>query len=138
MAPAGRSLETDEEAKQLAVYRCPDKPVGVAQIRKIVPRALDQVAYNLGRYPRKRECEMETYTVFPPQNRAAEVPYHVLVEGSDDCAHSLLDNEWPDRISIVDDLVFISYTCQHCGRQISQSLEQLVPPTNWNGRAAHS
>jgi CheY-like chemotaxis protein len=37
---AHRSPQTDEEARELAVYRCLDKPVSVAQIRDIVPKAL--------------------------------------------------------------------------------------------------
>jgi len=37
---AHHSLGTDEEARQLAVYRCLEKPISVAQIRTIVPEAL--------------------------------------------------------------------------------------------------
>ncbi len=46
---AHRSRETDEKARQLAVYHCLDKPVGVAQIREIVSEALGIAALPGGR-----------------------------------------------------------------------------------------
>ena len=64
---------------------------------------------------------METYTFFPPQMRANQLPYHVLDEGSDECPHSLLDNDWRDRVSVQEDLVLITFTCQDCGMAHSQS-----------------
>jgi hypothetical protein len=76
---------------------------------------------------------METYTYYPPQVHSTQSAYYVLVAGTKGCAHELLDEDWRDRISVQDGIVFITYTCKACGRQICQSLEEAVPPATWKG-----
>jgi hypothetical protein len=74
---------------------------------------------------------MEIYPFYPPQMQPAQMPYHELVTGDVDCQHQLAEAEWVDRISVRDGLVFISYSCRHCGRLVCQSLEQVQPPASW-------
>lgn len=76
---------------------------------------------------------METYSFYPPQLRSRQVPYHVLAQGTEGCQHQLLENNWQDRISVEDSVLFIAFTCRHCGRQICQSLDEVLPPASWNG-----
>jgi hypothetical protein len=75
--------------------------------------------------------DLETYTYHPPQMRPTQMPYHVLVAGSRGCPHELLDQDWRDRIAVRDGIVFIAFTCKICGRQICQSLEEVLPPSTW-------
>jgi hypothetical protein len=76
---------------------------------------------------------METYTYYPPRMHPTQMPYHVLVEGVHECEHQLLDQDWCDRISVQDGIVFIAFTCRLCGRQICQSLEEVSLPSTWKG-----
>ena len=76
---------------------------------------------------------METYRFYPPQMRARQVPYQLLAAGAAGCKHELLDEDWSERISVRDGIVFITYSCRHCGRQICQSLDEVAPPLHWNG-----
>jgi hypothetical protein len=76
---------------------------------------------------------METYTYYPPRMHPTRMPYHVLVAGAQECEHKLLDQDWRDRISVQDGIVFITFTCRICGRQICQSLEEVSPPLTWKG-----
>jgi hypothetical protein len=76
---------------------------------------------------------METYSYYPPQMRPTQMPYHVLVAGAQECEHELLNQDWRDRISVQDGIVFITFTCRICGRQICQSLEEATPPPTWKG-----
>jgi hypothetical protein len=75
----------------------------------------------------------ETYTFYPPQIRATQVPYHVTFAGVKNCAHELQETPWQDRLSVVDGVIFVQFTCKHCGRQISQSLDEVMPPVSWRG-----
>jgi hypothetical protein len=74
---------------------------------------------------------METYRFYPPRLRSTKVPYHEIVPGSVDCQHRLAEEAWLDRISVRDGLVFATYTCEHRGRGVCQSLEQILPPAAW-------
>jgi hypothetical protein len=74
---------------------------------------------------------VETYTYYPPQMHPTQMPYQVLVAGAQECEHQLLDQDWRDRISVQDGIVFITFTCRLCGRQICQSLEEVLPPPTW-------
>jgi hypothetical protein len=76
---------------------------------------------------------METYKFYPPRLRSRQVPYHEIVPGSADCQHQLAEEAWLDRISVRDALVFVTYTCEHCGRRVCQTLEQVLPPAAWTG-----
>jgi hypothetical protein len=76
---------------------------------------------------------METFTYYPPRMRPIQMPYHILVAGARGCEHELLDQDWCDRISVQDGIVFITFTCRNCGRQICQSLEEVTPPPTWKG-----
>ena len=76
---------------------------------------------------------METYTFYPPQIPSTQVPYQVLAAGAVNCEHELLDDHWQDRTSVLDGIVFVKFSCKHCGRQICQSLEEVLPPTSWKG-----
>lgn len=76
---------------------------------------------------------METYTFYPPRLRPTQAAYHVLVAGKRGCAHELLDEDWRDRITVQEGIVFIRFTCKACGRQICQSLDEVVPPASWKG-----
>jgi hypothetical protein len=75
--------------------------------------------------------DMETYTYYPPQMRPIQMPYHVLVAGASGCEHQLLDQDWRDQMAVRDGIVFITFTCKICGRQICQSLEEVLPPVTW-------
>ena len=75
---------------------------------------------------------METYAFYPPQMKPARVPYQVLAPGAEDCRHELLSDSWCERISVQDGVVFITFTCYHCGRQVCQSLDEVSPPKNWS------
>jgi hypothetical protein len=75
---------------------------------------------------------METYRFHPPQVQSTQVPYQLLAAGEPGCRHELLDNAWCDRIMVQDGVVFITYTCRSCGRQVCQSLEEVAPP-GWKG-----
>ena len=79
---------------------------------------------------------METYRFYPPQVRPAQVPYQLLSPGEESCRHELLDNAWCDRITIQDGVVFITYSCRHCDRQVCQSFDEVSPP-GWNGHSSH-
>jgi hypothetical protein len=75
----------------------------------------------------------ETYTFYPPQMQATQVAYQVAKTGARSCAHELLEVPWQDRLSVVEGVIFVLFTCKHCGRQISQSLDEVMPPTSWKG-----
>lgn len=76
---------------------------------------------------------METYAFYPPQMKPTQVPYQVLVPGTEDCHHELHNNSWCERISVQDGVVFIAFTCYRCGREVCQSLDEVSPPKDWNG-----
>lgn len=76
---------------------------------------------------------METYKFYAPRMRSTRVPYQVLTPGAEDCQHELLSDSWCERISVQDGVVFITFTCHHCGRQVCQSLDEVSPPEKWNG-----
>ena len=76
---------------------------------------------------------METYRYYPPQMRSTRVPYEVITAGAADCNHELQELDWCERIAIHDGLVFVTFSCEKCGRQISQSLEEVLPPASWKG-----
>jgi hypothetical protein len=79
---------------------------------------------------------METYKLYPPQLTERQVPYEVVVAGAEDCQHELLENSWQERISVQDGVIFVRFSCRHCGRTICQSFDELIPPATWksNGR----
>lgn len=77
---------------------------------------------------------METYRFYPPQMSSKQVPYQVMAPGTTDCQHELLDDTWCERISVKDGVVFITFSCRHCHRQVCQSLDEVLPPTNWKAR----
>jgi hypothetical protein len=81
----------------------------------------------------ERVGAMETYQYYPPQMRSTAMPYEVITEGAPGCRHELLDAGWHDRIAIQDGLVFVTFSCKRCGRQVCQSLEEVVPPASWKG-----
>jgi hypothetical protein len=74
---------------------------------------------------------METYRFYPPRMRPTQVPYQEIVPGALDCQHQLAEESWLDRISVEDGIVFVTYCCEHCGRKVCQSLEQVLPPASW-------
>lgn len=76
---------------------------------------------------------METYRYYPPQMRSTHMPYDVITAGIADCEHELLELNWCDRITIQNGLVFVTFSCKKCGRQICQSLEEVLPPATWKG-----
>lgn len=76
---------------------------------------------------------METYRYYPPQLRSTHMPYQVITAGAPDCEHELLELDWCDRITIQSGLVFVTFSCKKCGRQICQSLEEVLPPVSWKG-----
>jgi hypothetical protein len=76
---------------------------------------------------------VETYRYYPPQTRSTAMPYEVITSGSAICQHELLQDDWRDRIAIQDGLVFVTFSCKRCGRQICQSLEEVLPPESWKG-----
>jgi hypothetical protein len=76
---------------------------------------------------------METYRYYPPQMRSTQMQYELIAAGAADCEHELLELDWRDRITIQDGLVFVLFSCKKCGRQICQSLEEVLPPANWKG-----
>jgi hypothetical protein len=76
---------------------------------------------------------METYRYYPPQMRSTQMPYEVITAGITNCEHELQELDWRDRISIQDGLVFVTFSCQKCGRQVCQSLEEVLPPASWKG-----
>jgi hypothetical protein len=80
---------------------------------------------------------METYRFYPPQMRSKRMPYQVIADGAADCEHELLELDWQERILVQDGLVFVLYSCKHCGRQLCQSLEEVVPPKSWKGGNSH-
>ena len=76
---------------------------------------------------------VETYRYYPPQMRSTQIPYEIVTAGNAECAHELLELDWRDRISIRDGIVFVKFSCKHCGRQVCQSLEEVLPPASWKG-----
>jgi hypothetical protein len=76
---------------------------------------------------------METYRYYPPQMRSTAMPYEVVTAGATGCRHELLEADWQDRVAIRDGIVFVTFSCKKCGRQISQSLEEVLPPASWKG-----
>lgn len=76
---------------------------------------------------------MESYKFYPPQLRSTRMDYHVLRAGTRECDHEVLDLDWCDRILVQDGIVFVTFSCKHCGRQIGQSLDEVVPPASWKG-----
>ena len=80
---------------------------------------------------------METYRLYPPQMKATYVPYQVIADGAADCQHELMSNGWNDRISVQDGIIFVTFQCQHCGRTLSQSFDEIVPPGTWKNGKQH-
>ena len=76
---------------------------------------------------------METYRYYPPQMRSTQMPYQVVVAGAQDCEHEVLAHDWQDRILVQDGLIFVNFSCKHCGRQVCQTLEEVLPPMSWQG-----
>jgi len=76
---------------------------------------------------------METYRFYPPQMQARQMPYQEVIAGAEDCRHELLEDGWCNRISIENGILFVTYSCRHCGRRIYQSLDEISPPASWNG-----
>jgi hypothetical protein len=76
---------------------------------------------------------MESYQFYPPQLRSTHMDYQVLRAGAPDCNHELLEVDWCDRIQVQDGIVFVTFSCKHCGRQLRQSLDEVVPPASWKG-----
>ena len=76
---------------------------------------------------------METYTLYPPQMTPAQVPYQVVAAGVRECRHELKENGWQESIAVQDGIVFIHFSCQHCGRKLSQSFDEVLPPKTWKG-----
>ena len=76
---------------------------------------------------------METYRYYPPQLRSTRVPYQVLTDGARDCEHEVLARDLKDCMLIQDGLIFVTFSCKHCGREICQSLEEVLPPASWKG-----
>lgn len=76
---------------------------------------------------------MESYVFYPPQMRPTRVPYELLAPGAEECQHELLNDSWNERISVQTGVVFITFTCYHCGRKVCQSIDEVSPPENWNG-----
>ena len=76
---------------------------------------------------------METYRFYPPQLRSKQVPYQVLADGANDCQHEVLACDLKDCMLLQDGLIFVTFTCKHCGRQVCQSLEEILPPASWKG-----
>jgi hypothetical protein len=74
---------------------------------------------------------METYRFYPPRMQSIQMPYQELAPGDANCQHQLAEETWFDRISVLDGLVFLTYSCKHCGRRVCQSLEQVLPPATW-------
>jgi hypothetical protein len=56
-----------------------------------------------------------------------------MAPGAAHCHHELLENGWADRIVVRDGVVFITFSCKNCGRQLCQSLDEVIPPAGWNG-----
>lgn len=75
---------------------------------------------------------METYRFCPPQMQSRRVHYQVIVPGTPRCQHELLDEDWSDRIDIQNGIIFVTFSCEKCGRRICQSLEEVLPPVSWN------
>jgi hypothetical protein len=76
---------------------------------------------------------METYRFYPPQLRPTQVPYQVLASGANDCEHEVLARDMKDSMLVQDGLIFVTFSCKHCGRQVCQSLEEVLPPASWKG-----
>lgn len=80
---------------------------------------------------------METYTLYPPQVRPAQVPYEVVVAGAQECHHELMDGGGQDSVMVQDGVVFVCFSCQRCGRKLCQSFDEVMPPQSWKrGRAS--
>lgn len=75
---------------------------------------------------------IETYRLYTPQMRSTQVHYQVIVPGAARCQHELLHEDWRDRIDIQNGIVFVTFSCEKCGRRICQSLEEVLPPVSWN------
>ncbi len=75
---------------------------------------------------------METYRYYPPNVTPQVVPYQIIENGSGECRHELLSNDWCERIMVRDGIVFVVYTCRHCGRSVSQSFDEVLPPPTWS------
>ena len=76
---------------------------------------------------------METYRYYPPQMHSTQVPYQVLADGVSDCEHEVLARDLKDCMLVQDGLIFVTFSCKHCGRQVCQSLEEVLPPASWKG-----
>lgn len=74
---------------------------------------------------------METFRFYPPQLQSKRLPYQVFATGAADCQHQLLNDGWQDRVSVRDGVVFVTYSCKHCGRKVYQSLDEVLPPATW-------
>jgi hypothetical protein len=80
---------------------------------------------------------VETYRLYPPQMKAKYVPYQVVADGAVDCQHELMTDGWSDRISVQDGVLFVTFSCRHCGRKISQSFDEIVEPGAWKNGKKH-
>lgn len=76
---------------------------------------------------------METYKYYPPQMCSTQVPYEILVDGASECEHELLTRDWQDCLAVQDGLIFVTFSCKHCERQVCQALEEILPPASWKG-----
>ena len=76
---------------------------------------------------------METYAFYTPQLQPTRLPYQVLVAGNPNCQHVLLDQDWHERITVENGVVFVTFSCQDCERRLCQSLDEVLPPASWKG-----
>jgi hypothetical protein len=81
---------------------------------------------------------METYVFYPPQLRSRQVAYQEIAAGAVECEHELLKDAWCERISVQDGVIFVKFSCKHCGRQVCQSLDEVLPPASWKGGNGHN
>jgi hypothetical protein len=75
---------------------------------------------------------METYRFYTPRMRCTQMANQELDPGDNDCQHQLADEAWTDRVSVQDGMLFVTYSCKHCGRVVCQSFDQVQPPATWN------
>ncbi len=63
-----------------------------------------------------------------------KVPYQVIAEGDGTCfqlTHKCRVQAYDDMVSVQDEMVFASFRCYHCGRELVQLVGEVQSPEDW-------
>ncbi len=72
---------------------------------------------------------MESYVM--PKSKARKIFYQIEKPGDESCDHELKPDFSKNRLSTESGIVFASFTCEKCGRELIQTVGELLSPETW-------